>query len=542
MNFLKRAWFAVVRKPSRTLIMLIIFFAVANLVLTGIAIQQATSVASDNARQTLPATLTLSFDTQKAMAAAQNTASTDSSTGRRNFNIPSVPITEAMATTVAKQKNINAYNILVTSYAMAKGFSPIVTSTTSSSTTSTASTTSTQSQTQNQTNNQSQNQKMNFTPPDVTVTGVSDTNLYDAFNNGTAKLNTGDGSRALTSDDKGKHNILIEKTLASQNNLKVGSTITLTAQNSTTVITYKIVGIYTGSTQNQAQQGGGGFADQPYSEIFNCIYTDYSSALEIQTNAKAAADAAAASSTSISGRGMPQRNSGIESVIYYLDDAKNLDNAKADIAKMPIDWTKFTINSDDTAYQAMVGPIQQVASFAMLVVYLVAIVGAIILALILLLNVRERMYETGVLLSMGEAKIKVLLQYVVEMIVIAAVAFSISIVSGGYLAQGVSDYLVNSQITSDAATASSQAQLQQQNNGGYGGYGGGNRANALNRMRSAGGVNNTVKPLSNLPTKIDIFEIGYLFLAGLIIILIATIIPAISIMRFNPKSILTRAG
>ena len=37
LNFLKRAWFAVARKPGRTIVLLIIFFAVANLVLAGIS-------------------------------------------------------------------------------------------------------------------------------------------------------------------------------------------------------------------------------------------------------------------------------------------------------------------------------------------------------------------------------------------------------------------------------------------------------------------------------------------------------------------------
>jgi putative ABC transport system permease protein len=525
MNFLKRAWFAVIRKPSRTLIMLIIFFAVANLVLTGIAIQKATEVASDNARQQLGGTLTLSFDLQQALKRAQNTAATDSSTGYRRINFTRDPVTEAMATTIAKQKNILGYNIIVSTVAMAKGFSPVVTSSTSS-------TTSTSSQAQNKFGNQNQNanQRQNVTPPDVTVIGLSDTKLYDDFNNGTAVLNTDDGSRALTSDDKGKHNILIEKELASQNNLKVGSKITLTAQNSTTEITYTIVGMYTGSTQNQGSQGGGG-ADQPYTEIFNHIYTDYSSALEIKTNAEAAA-----SSSTAGGGGMFRMPSpGIDSVVYYLDDAKNIDAARADIAKMNIDWTKFIINADDQTYIDMVGEIQKVAQFATLVVYLVAIVGAVILALILLLNIRERMYETGVLLSMGEAKIKVLLQYVVEMIVIAAVAFSVSVVSGGYIAQEVGSYLVTNQITTDNNTTQTQQQ-----NGRFGG--GGARSFALKQLRAAGGINKSVTPISDLKISIDIYEIGELCLAGLIIILIATIIPAISIMRFNPKSILTRAG
>lgn len=241
MNFIKRAWFAVIRKPSRTIIMLIIFAAIANLVLTGFAIQHATEKASVLARQKLGGTLTLEFDMQSAMeqARSQNQGTTNSETGRMQFNITREPVTEAMAKTVAKQKNIIDYNIIVDTYAMAKDFSPVVTSTTSSA--------STASNQQNQFggndpfggNNQT-GQQQSATVPDVTVVGLNSTQAYDAFSNG-ATLVSG---RHITEADKGKHVVMIEQNLATQDKLTVGKTITMTAQDSSTQIKYTIVGIY----------------------------------------------------------------------------------------------------------------------------------------------------------------------------------------------------------------------------------------------------------------------------------------------------------
>ena len=67
MNFLKRAVLAVSRRKGKTVILFIIFVAIANLVLAGLAIQHATGLASILAREKLGGQLTLRFDTQRAM-------------------------------------------------------------------------------------------------------------------------------------------------------------------------------------------------------------------------------------------------------------------------------------------------------------------------------------------------------------------------------------------------------------------------------------------------------------------------------------------
>lgn len=93
----------------------------------------------------------------------------------------------------------------------------------------------------------------------------------------------------------------------------------------------------------------------------------------------------------------------IDSATYYIDDPADMqsfiDQAKAESS---IDFETFKLDADDQLYQQMVGPIENVAGFSKNIVYLVSIAGAIILGLIVMMSIRERKYEMGVLLAIGE--------------------------------------------------------------------------------------------------------------------------------------------
>lgn len=539
MNFIKRAWFAVIRKPSRTIIMLIIFAAIANLVLTGFAIQHATDMASTLARQKLGSTLTFQFNNQAAMEKARQSAGTN---GRPNFSsITREPVTETMVSTIAAQKNVMDYNIIVKTDAMASGFTAVSTSSSSSASSTANNDQQTQQGGRYGYGGGENSQQQNITMPDVTVTGVRSTELDEDFSEGATLIS----GRHITAADKGAKVVVIETNLASENNLKVGNSITMTALNSSTKVSYKIVGIYKAADMSST---GGGFQGATFSQPYNNIYMDYESALNIKNTAASASSSSSSSSSSNGGfrRMFLGSTPGIDSAEFYLNDPAYTNTALTQIQKMSgIDWTKFSITADDSTYQEMVKPIQQVAQFSMIVVYLVGIIGAIILALILLLNVKERMYETGVLLSMGESRTKIVLQYVAEMVMIAAVAFAVSCFTGQYIAQATANYLITNTLNSDNNSQTTQYGGNGQNDNGQGGYGQGNgmRNQALNRIRTnGGGVNRNVKPISSLKTSITYIEIGELCGAGLLIILLATIIPAVNIMRYNPKKILTKAN
>jgi len=196
---------------------------------------------------------------------------------------------------------------------------------------------------------------------------------------------------------------------------------------------------------------------------------------------------------------------------------------------MDIDWEKFTLDANDLAYQQMMGPIENVASFSKTVIYIVAIAGAIILALILTLSIKERMYETGVLLSMGEGKSKIIAQYVAEVLLIALVAFSLSIFSGQYIAQGVGNMLLERE--SKVVEEQSYDNVRP----GFGRVMGQMQGGLFGRQAEA---NDTI---DSLDVRITFSEVEKMAVAGLIITLAGTILPAASVMRFKPKTILTKA-
>ena len=415
MNFLKRAILAVTRRKGRTLIMFIIFAAIANMVLAGLAIQHATEYASVQARQKLGGQLTLSFNMQNAFQQAR-------SAGGQRPNIQRQPVTEAMVKTVAGQKNIVGYNDIVNANGVAQGFKAVVTDD--------------QTQQNNSTSGSQSEGPAGFggrsdsggsyVMPDVTVTGVSSSKLVDTFSNGSAKMVSG---RAITPEDGDKMVALVEKNLAEQNSLKVGSKIKIKATMTDNTTEYTIVGIYEATSSSSSTEQG--MRNLPFTEPYNRIYVDYKSAIPLKT---------VSTDTGL-------QSGGIDQTVFFVDDPKNIELVKADTKAMNIDWSKFTLDANDIAYKQMMGPIENVASFSMTVVYIVAIAGAVILTLIMMLSVKERMYETGVLLSMGEGKMKIIAQYVAEVLMIALVAFSLSLFTGEFISQGVGNSLLERQIT-----------------------------------------------------------------------------------------------
>jgi putative ABC transport system permease protein len=484
LNFLKRAILAVIRRKGKAIIMFVIFAAIANMVLAGLAIQHATEYASVLARQKLGGQLTLMFDRQSAMQKARES-------GEERPRIQPESVTEDMIGKVAGIKHITGSNNIVNANGVADGFNPVETDSDSDTG-----------------NNQSQRQgsfgSENFVMPDISVTGVSSTTLENSFGNGDSKLVDG---KHITLQDAGQKVVMVEKNLAEQNSLKVGSKIKIKATRSDEIVEFTIVGIYEASkTSSTDSQNMRGFS---FTDSYNRIYSDYKSALTLK---------AEKTDTEIA-------QGGIDSAIFFVDDPQNVDTVKTEAKSLNIDWSKYTLDANDTAYKQMLGPIENVASFSMTVVYIVAIVGAIILALVLMLSIKERMYETGVLLSMGEGKLKIIGQYVAEALVIAVIAFSLSTVSGKYIAQGVGNMLLSREIKVEQQTSDSFGP-----GGGYGRFMGGNLS----------GQN--YQSIDTLDIKINPSELGKMSAAGLIILLAGTILPATTIMRYKPKEILTKGA
>lgn len=484
MNFIKRAFWNMKAKKGKTLLQLFVFTVICVFVLSGLAIQSAAQKSSELARQELGGSATLQVDRQKQMEKQQDSGE------KRSFE--STPIKVSDANKLAALDHVKSYNYTTSASANAGNFDAIESSSSSDSSSSSSSSNAKNSQGGGQGGPQ-------MVQADLSIEGVISTALVDDFSDGDSKITDG---RAITKSDVGKKVTVINETLAEENDLSVGDSITIeSATDEDTTVKLKIVGIYktTSSGDDQAQNFS-------FLNPYNKLYTPYTATAAL--------------------KGDDYKNT-IDSAVYYMDDAKNMDTFVKAAKKTSIDFDTYTLNTNDQLYQQMVGPIENVASFSKNVVYLVSVAGAVILGLIVMMSIRERKYEMGVLMAIGEKRWKLIGQFLTEILIVAVIAIGLASVTGNLVANQLGNQLLSQQISSSTdSTQTASGQMP----GGGGGMGG----------KMFGHSSSNVDVIDSLNVAVSMNDMLILGGIGILIAIIATLLPSISVLRLHPKTILTK--
>ncbi|CUL11076.1 TPA: ABC transporter permease [Listeria monocytogenes] len=498
MNFFKRAWLSMKARKGRSVLQLIIFTVVCVLILSGFTIQSAADKASELAREQLGGTVTLTVDREKQMQTMREEASSsDSSSTESKPQFQSSPIDVSDANDLAKLNHVASYNYYSSTQALASGFDPIESSGDTSSSNDESSTT---AETQGPGGGQGGPQMVDA---DLSISGLLDSATSTDFEAGTSELTSG---VAITSADKDKNVAMVEENLAEENDWKVGDSFTVTSSDGNTKITLKIVGIYktTDSGSDMAQNFS-------FLNPYNKVYVPYTVANTI--------------------KGSDYKNT-VDSAVYTMDDAANISAFEKEAKKVDsIDWDTFKLDANDTLYQQMIGPINSVASFSKNVVYIVSIAGALILGLLVMMQVRDRKYEMGVLLAIGEKRGKLIAQFFVEILIVALVSFGLAAASSHYVAQLAGNQLLAQQNSSTNETTTS-TENRGPGGGGQGGPGGfGESVSNLTKNTEQ------IKELDIQVTLEDMLKMGGI---GIGIAFISVLLPAALVLRMNPKTILTK--
>ncbi|EGA1314850.1 ABC transporter permease [Listeria monocytogenes] len=498
MNFFKRAWLSMKARKGRSVLQLIIFTVVCVLILSGFTIQSAADKASELAREQLGGTVTLTVDREKQMQAMRDeAASSDSSSTESKPQFESSPIDVSDANELAKLNHVASYNYYSSTQALASGFDPIESS---GDTSSSSDETSTTTETQGPGGGQGGPQMVDA---DLSISGLLDSATSTDFEAGTSELTSG---VAITSADKDKNVAMVEENLAEENDWKVGDSFTVTSSDGNTKVTLKIVGIYktTDSRSDMAQNFS-------FLNPYNKVYVPYTVANTI--------------------KGSNYKNT-VDSAVYTMDDAANISAFEKEAKKVDsIDWDTFKLDANDTLYQQMIGPINSVASFSKNVVYIVSIAGALILGLLVMMQVRDRKYEMGVLLAIGEKRGKLIAQFFVEILIVALVSFGLAAASSHYVAQLAGNQLLAQQNSSTNETTTS-TENRGPGGGGQGGPGGfGESVSNLTKNTEQ------IKELDIQVTLEDMLKMGGI---GIGIAFISVLLPAALVLRMNPKTILTK--
>ena len=113
-------------------------------------------------------------------------------------------------------------------------------------------------------------------------------------------------------------------------------------------------------------------------------------------------------------------------VIFMVDDPRNLEQTVA-AAQSNLDMQHFRCVVDDTEYRQSVQPLERMETTMKLLTVVLVGIGTIILALVLLLWIRQRAKEIGIYLSIGLSKRNILLQLLTESVVSSVIGGSIAI-------------------------------------------------------------------------------------------------------------------
>lgn len=114
----------------------------------------------------------------------------------------------------------------------------------------------------------------------------------------------------------------------------------------------------------------------------------------------------------------------------------------------------YELKSEDVQkWENQFSTIDSLKSFANTFLVVILIIGAIILIILQMFNIRERKYEIGVLTAMGMNKGKVALQFILETFIVTIVCIIIGTSVGAALSVPVTNSLLNSRSTSVSSTA-----------------------------------------------------------------------------------------
>ena len=174
------------------------------------------------------------------------------------------------------------------------------------------------------------------------------------------------------------------------------------------------------------------------------------------------------------------------------------------------------------------------------------VAGAVIIFLSMLMIVRERRREIGVLKAIGSSNSKIALQFVTEALTLTMMAAVVGVIAGIVLSNPVLDVLVKNS-TSTAAAAPLQGQL--------GGPGGGALANITQGSRPAGaltgaggarfapggvarGVTQFGSALDNVRASVGFSIVLYGLLAAAVIAMAGSAVPAYLIAKVRPAEVM----
>lgn len=224
-------------------------------------------------------------------------------------------------------------------------------------------------------------------------------------------------------EENDKNSIIVHEEFAKQNNLKLGDEVDLELldiEKSGTIEShkFKIIGIFSGRKQETYTGLSSDFSE-------NMVFVDYSTSQEILNKS--------------------EDNKIANKILMYSASLESTDLALNKLKELKIDESKYFVEKDSNAFEESLESVSGIKHIIKIMTYSIMLGGMVVLSLILILWLRERIYEIGIFLSIGTSKIQIIMQFIFELIFISIPSIISSLFLGNVLLKVIVDGFINSE-------------------------------------------------------------------------------------------------
>ena len=140
-----------------------------------------------------------------------------------------------------------------------------------------------------------------------------------------------------------------------------------------------------------------------------------------------------------------ENNKNANKILMYSGSAESTDLALNKLKELKIDELKFFVEKDSNAFEESLESVSGIKHIIKVMTYSIMLGGMIVLSLILVLWLRERIYEIGIFLSIGTSKMQIIMQFIFELIFISMPSIISSLLLGNVLLKVIVDGFINSE-------------------------------------------------------------------------------------------------
>ena len=195
---------------------------------------------------------------------------------------------------------------------------------------------------------------------------------------------------------------------------------------------------------------------------------------------------------------------------FYVTDPKTLDEIVSKVQQIEeIDWETHFIRTNDFQYSKIADSLASLGDLIKILLVCVSVVSASILTLILTLRIRGRIPEAGILVGAGIPKGEIIKQFLLEVLIVAVIAFLFSYAVSLGIGHKLGNYLL--------------ADFQ---------------PNLISTAVLQNGISDTVSIDSYLT--LGVVKTLLIYGCQLIVVVLSVLLSSASILKLKPREILTK--